>query len=65
MEHINKPLLISAISTASVIITDIFSIEPMIRFIILITSGFLAVSSLIINIIKIVKMIKNKDKDKE
>ncbi len=65
MEQINKPLLISVVSVASVIITDVFSIEPMIRFIILITSGLLAVSSLVINIIKIIKLIKNKDKDKD
>jgi len=65
MEQINKPLLISVVSTASVILTDVFVIEPMIRFIILIASALLAVSSLVINIIKIVKLIKNKDKDKD
>ena len=65
MEQINKPLLISVVSVASVIITDVFSIEPMIRFIILVTSALLAVSSLVINIIKIIKLIKNKDKDKD
>ena len=65
MEQINKPLLISVVSTASVILTDVFVIEPVIRFIILVTSALLAVSSLVINIIKIVKLIKNKDKDKD
>ena len=65
MEQINKPLLISVVSMASVILTDVLHIEPVIRFIILVTSGLLAVSSLVINIIKIVKLIKNKDKDKD